>query len=48
MANTEIKRVSTDEQNVSDRTVTFDVYVNGQYAATFDDYLDAEDYINAE
>lgn len=42
---TEIKAVSTDEQNVSDRTVTYDVYVNGVYDTTFDDVLEAMEYV---
>lgn len=42
---TEIKAVSTDEQNVSDRTVTYDVYINGAYDTTFDDVLEAMEYV---
>ena len=28
------KKVYTDEANVSDRTVTFDLYENGEYVTT--------------
>lgn len=40
----EIKRNSTDEPNVSQRTVSYDVYVNGSYKRTFFDINDALDY----
>ena len=39
----EIKKRSTDEQCVSQRSVTFDVYVNGEYVETFKDVNDALD-----
>jgi hypothetical protein len=45
---TEIRRKSTSEQNISKRHVTFDVYLNGQYAETFNDIIDAEDFIEAK
>lgn len=39
-----VKRVS-DEQNVSDRHATYDVYVGNEYVTTFDDILDAADFV---
>lgn len=40
----EIKKVATAETNVSCREITYDVYVDGEYKATFNDILDAIDY----
>ena len=40
-----IERNSTNEANVSLRTVTFDVYINGVYHTTFKEYDDAEKYV---
>ena len=36
-----VKRVSTDEANVSIRTVTYDIYVNGVYFTTCQDICKA-------
>lgn len=40
----EIKKQSSDEDNASKRTITYDVYVNGKYDKTFKDVNDAIDY----
>ncbi|MFW8566166.1 hypothetical protein [Orrella sp. 11846] len=34
-----VKRMSTDEVNVSRRTVWYDIYVNGHYHSTTDDVI---------
>lgn len=39
----EIKRVSSNEQNVSQRHVSYDVHVDGQYHSTHNDINDAMD-----
>jgi len=39
-----IKKVTTKEENVSRRQVSYDVYVDGEYRKTFDDIIDALDY----
>ncbi|MGE3247953.1 MAG: hypothetical protein AB7F96_22210 [Beijerinckiaceae bacterium] len=44
--NVQIKKVSTQEENVSLRTITFEVYVDGEWVADFDDRCDAEDFVN--
>jgi len=40
---TRIVKVSTPEANVSDRIVTYDLYVNDVYVMTFSDICDAMD-----
>ena len=42
---TQIKRTQTSEQNVSDRHIEFDVYVDGEYVQSFDDVCDALDFV---
>lgn len=44
----EIKKVSTDHKNVSDREITYDVYVNGKYVKTYKDVNDALDFKEEE
>jgi len=44
---TEIKKVSTGEQNISKRSVTYDVYLNGQYLKSFDDVIKALDFVES-
>jgi hypothetical protein len=39
-----IKKVTSDEPNVSKRSVTYDVYHNGKYHTTFKDIIDAMDH----
>jgi hypothetical protein len=41
MTKVTIKKVSTAEENVSKRHITFDVYEDGEYVSTFDDIEDA-------
>ena len=41
--NAQIKKVTTNDVNVSDRKVTYDLYVNGEYVTTFADICDALD-----
>lgn len=36
-----IKTESTNEANISNRTVTYDLYVDGEYKATYNDVLKA-------
>ena len=36
-----IKQVSTNEANVSDRVITFDIYADGKYQVTTDDIFKA-------
>lgn len=43
-----IKKVSTDEVNVSARTITYDCYENGVYVKSFDDICDALDWKESE
>jgi FlaG/FlaF family flagellin (archaellin) len=43
----QIKKVSSSEVNVSDREVTYDIYVNGEYRLTYSDIIDALDYAKA-
>jgi len=43
MKNIEIKRVSTKEENVSLRTISYDLYVNGKYENTYNDINDVLD-----
>lgn len=38
-----VKRMETNELNVSKRTVTYDIYVNGAYHSTKNDVIEAED-----
>ena len=38
-----IVRTATTEQNVSQRTVFFELYTNGQFVAKFNDIIDAMD-----
>ena len=40
---TKIVKVSTPEVNVTDRTITYDLYVNDVYVSTFSDICDAMD-----
>lgn len=47
MLNVEIKKVSSLEENVSLRHITYDVYVDGEYDTTFSDICDALDYKDA-
>ena len=39
-----IKKVSTNEQLISKRTIKYDIYEDGEYTCTFDDINDALDY----
>jgi hypothetical protein len=39
----EIKKVTTNEENVSARTVSYDLYVDGRYFSTHGDINDALD-----
>lgn len=48
MKKIEIKKMVSSEKNVSLRTVTYDVYVNGEYVKTFDDINDAIDFKERE
>ena len=41
MSKVTIKKVSTAEENVSKRHMTFDVYEDDKYVSTFDDINDA-------
>jgi hypothetical protein len=43
-----IKRNSTDETNVSARTITYDCYENGAYVKSFDDVCYALDWKESE
>ncbi len=43
----QIKKVSSSEVNVSDREVTYDVYVNGTYQRTYSDIIDALNFKQA-
>ena len=43
--NVTIKTVSTNEPNVSNRTITYDIYVNEKYKVTRNNLPDALDYI---
>ena len=40
---TRIVKVSTTEANVTDRTISYDLYVDGVYVSTFSDVCDAMD-----
>jgi len=40
---TRIVKVSTPEANVTDRTISYDLYVNDVYVMTFSDICDAMD-----
>ena len=42
--NVTIKRMSTTEELISQRTVTYDLYVDGKYSSTFSDVVDAMDF----
>ena len=42
--NVEIKKKSTNEPNVSDRHITYDLHVNGKYHTTHTDVIDAMDH----
>lgn len=44
MKKIEIKKYSSTEENVSQRTITFDIYTDGYYTTTFEDMNDAQDY----
>lgn len=44
MKDVKIKKVTTNEPNVSERYVSYDVYVDGVYTMTFQDVVDALDY----
>tara|TARA_R110000823_G_scaffold267782_1_gene387778 strand:+ start:166 stop:321 length:156 start_codon:yes stop_codon:yes gene_type:complete len=37
----QIKKVSTTEANISRRTVTYDLYINGEYISTYSDVCEA-------
>lgn len=39
----EIKKVSSGEENVSNRHITYDIYVDGKYEITVNDIVDAMD-----
>ena len=39
-----IERKSTSEKNISDRTVWYDVLLDGEYQRSFNDVLDALDF----
>lgn len=46
-----IKKTSSNEANVSQRTVSYDLYVDGKYKTTYkdvNDAIDARDKINKE
>ena len=46
-----IKKTSTNEANVSERTIRYDLYVDGKYKTTYkdvNDALDARDKINKQ
>jgi hypothetical protein len=40
----EIKKTTTEHENVSKREIAFDIYVNGEYRTTFKDINDALDF----
>lgn len=42
--NVTINRISTAEKLISQRTITYDVYVDGKYSRTFADVVDAMDF----
>lgn len=44
MKKIEIKKNSSTEENVSQRTITFDIYTDGYYTTSFEDINDAQDY----
>ena len=48
MMNIEIRKTSTSEQNVSLRTIAYDIYIDGDYELTVDDLFDAYDYKEAK
>ncbi len=37
----EIKKTSTNEANISDRTISYDIYVDGKYKVTVNDIIEA-------
>ena len=41
-----IRKESSSEVNISDRTVSYDIYKNNKYIKTFYDIIDALDYKN--
>lgn len=41
MKTVEIKKVTTGEENVSARTVSYDIYVDGKYETTRNDVIEA-------
>jgi len=41
MKQVKIKRISTDEENVSQRHVSYDLYIDGEYTQTYNDINDA-------
>jgi len=44
---TKIVKTTTDEPNVSQRTIRYDVYVEGKYDTTFVDIIEALDYVES-
>ena len=40
---TKIVKMTTNEANVTDRTITYDLYVNDVYVSTYTDICDAMD-----
>ena len=48
---TRIVKMTTNEANVSDRTISYDLYVDGVYVSTFSDVcaaMDAKDSYNQQ
>jgi len=43
MNTVEIRKVSSNEQNVSERHISYDIYVGGKYFTTTQDVCDALD-----
>jgi hypothetical protein len=41
----EIKKTSTLEENVSLRTISYEVWKDGEYVTHFNEYLDAEIFV---
>ena len=44
MTTATIKKTTTDEANISQRTIRYEVYVNGQFDRVFDDVIEAMEY----
>ena len=45
MKNVTLKKVQTSEVNVSERHTSYDVYIGGEYVKTFNDVIDALDFM---